>query len=527
MGKLFGTSWTNASTVMLAVFICLAAGSAAAQNLNPAYLKELPSVDRVMNDMKTSDPAETAARQMGALLQLKKMIEDAAGPRFFSRTTGLTPDETRLRQQYYTAYYNLSQSKPELKGLNALRGYDVDPKFRDELFKLYFSPAFQAQVKNANAPALARAAANDAANAQAAQAMMKNSAAPPKAATPPPATASASSSTSASTSREQTPAVQSSTAAPPIISAIMGDQPGCAGAMIASAFCVQGFEYLATNNLEQNADAVAQQNFNSAVQNDPNVADAYMGLALLAFNHMHYDTAIAKFKQYLALRPQDAEATLELGLTYYDLRQYGPAADALRKAIALKLTDPNDLLIATQKLNLASSGKGPAGPPSGDKAMALVNQGMQAWAGVHDSTTSVSDDYTQAMNDYIAAQKINPRLEDIYLAGGIMSWEYQANSLPNTVAASELKNATQLAPDDRRAWCQLGLVYFNSVQWADAVAALEQAEKLRANDICLQDLAKSYLALGRKADATNVYKKLQTRNKEIAAMVNGAIQQGH
>ena len=108
--------------VMLAVVLCLAAGSAAAQNLNPAYLKELPSVDRVMNDMKTSDPAETAARQMGALLQLKKMIEDAAGPRFFSRTTGLTPDETRLRQQYYTAYYQLSQSKPELKGLNALRG---------------------------------------------------------------------------------------------------------------------------------------------------------------------------------------------------------------------------------------------------------------------------------------------------------------------------------------------------------------------------------------------------------------------
>ena len=179
---------------MLAVFFCLAAGSAAAQNLNPAYLKELPSVDRVMNDMKTSDPAETAARQMGALLQLKKMIEDAAGPRFFSRTTGLTPDETRLRQQYYTAYYELSQSKPELKGLNALRGYDVDPKFRDELFKRYFSPSFQAQVKNANAPALARAAARDQANAQAAQAMMKDSAAPPRPASPAPAPAPASAS---------------------------------------------------------------------------------------------------------------------------------------------------------------------------------------------------------------------------------------------------------------------------------------------------------------------------------------------
>jgi len=513
MTKFSGTSWTKSSAVMLAVFLCLAAGSAAAQNLNPTYLKELPSVDRVMNDMKTSDPAETAARQMGALLQLKKMIEDAAGPRFFSRTTGLTPDETRLRQQYYTAYYQLSQSKPELKGLNALRGYDVDPKFRDELFKRYFSPAFQAQVKNGNAPALARAAASNQANAQAAQAMMKDSAAPPN---PPPAPAS--------TSQPQGPAPKSSTAAPPLVSAIMGDQPGCAGAMLASVFCVQGYQYLATNNLEQNSDAVAQQNFNSAVQNDTNLADAYMGLGLISYNHMHYDKAVEQFKHYVALRPQDAEASLELGLTYYELRQYGPAADALRKAIALKLTDTNDLLIATQKLNLAASGKAPAGPPAGDKAMALVDQAIQAWANVHDSSTSVSDDYTQAMNAYVAAQKINPNLEDIYLGAGIMSWEYQQDNLPNTVAVSELQNATRMAPDDRRAWCQLGMVYYNAGQFADSATALQQADKLRANDVCLHDLGKSYVALGKKADATNVYNKLQTRNKELAAMVYGAIQ---
>jgi hypothetical protein len=39
----------------------------------------------VLSDQQTADTAETAARQMGALLQLKKMIEDAAGPRFFDR----------------------------------------------------------------------------------------------------------------------------------------------------------------------------------------------------------------------------------------------------------------------------------------------------------------------------------------------------------------------------------------------------------------------------------------------------------
>jgi hypothetical protein len=71
----------------------------------------MPSVERVLSDQQTADAAETTARQMGALLQLKKMIEDAAGPRFFDRRVGLTPDETRICQDYYTAYYRISQSK--------------------------------------------------------------------------------------------------------------------------------------------------------------------------------------------------------------------------------------------------------------------------------------------------------------------------------------------------------------------------------------------------------------------------------
>ncbi len=82
-----------------------------AQALNPPYLREMPSVERVLSDYQSADAPETAARQMGALLQLKKMIEDAAGPRNFDRRTGLTPDETRIRQDYYTAYYRISQSK--------------------------------------------------------------------------------------------------------------------------------------------------------------------------------------------------------------------------------------------------------------------------------------------------------------------------------------------------------------------------------------------------------------------------------
>ena len=108
--------------VKAAAIVLLARSDLAAQALNPPYLREMPSVERVLSDQQTADPAETTARQMGALLQLKKMIEDAAGPRFFDRRVGLTPDETRICQNYYTAYYRLSQSKDEYKKFTAMRG---------------------------------------------------------------------------------------------------------------------------------------------------------------------------------------------------------------------------------------------------------------------------------------------------------------------------------------------------------------------------------------------------------------------
>jgi len=43
----------------------------------------MPSVERVMQAMQAGDADETAARQMGAFWQLKTMIEEIAGPRYY------------------------------------------------------------------------------------------------------------------------------------------------------------------------------------------------------------------------------------------------------------------------------------------------------------------------------------------------------------------------------------------------------------------------------------------------------------
>ena len=97
-----------------------------AQGSAPAYLAEMTSTERVMQAMQTSDADETAARQMAAFTHLKNMIEKLAGPRFPKNQ--LTPEENKLRQAYYTAYWQIAKSKPQYGSFTAMRGLDMDTR---------------------------------------------------------------------------------------------------------------------------------------------------------------------------------------------------------------------------------------------------------------------------------------------------------------------------------------------------------------------------------------------------------------
>lgn len=95
--------------ILLSLFIALPLNTfkAKAQQPDPPYLSQFPSVDKVLNTMKTSDPRETAIRQLGAFYQLVEIIKTLSGRREFR---GLTPDEQRVVGMYQTASYNLGQA---------------------------------------------------------------------------------------------------------------------------------------------------------------------------------------------------------------------------------------------------------------------------------------------------------------------------------------------------------------------------------------------------------------------------------
>jgi hypothetical protein len=75
--------------------------------LNPAYLNQLPSVDQVMSQLKGTDAKDTTNLELGTFRQLKQMIQDLAGSRWFHNQ--LTPDESRLLGAYDLAYNNLAK----------------------------------------------------------------------------------------------------------------------------------------------------------------------------------------------------------------------------------------------------------------------------------------------------------------------------------------------------------------------------------------------------------------------------------
>ena len=149
--------------------LALFALAAVAWAANPPYLNEMPSVDRILAEVKGSDELDTLARQCGALEQMGHLIEVMAGPRRFRRP-GYTADESRLKNLYdqsalnctrkveNSGHFNPAETKrlgrnspAALWYLKRLQ-YGIDMAFREELLKQFFSPAwqtaFQAEIRD-------------------------------------------------------------------------------------------------------------------------------------------------------------------------------------------------------------------------------------------------------------------------------------------------------------------------------------------------------------------------------------------
>ena len=124
------------------------------QSMNPPYLSEMPSVERIMQDVKGTDPADTFARQMATLLEMKKIVEDMAWGLEHRAFNKLTPDESKLTAEYNKAFNDRLASSGK-KAFNATGNY-YGPKFRSAVLSQFFSQNFLQLYYKADATEMAR-----------------------------------------------------------------------------------------------------------------------------------------------------------------------------------------------------------------------------------------------------------------------------------------------------------------------------------------------------------------------------------
>ena len=140
--------------VFLGCLLLAAAGSAAA--LEPAYLDEVPSPERVLRDFKGEDRLDTLALQLGALARLNRIVVEMAGARYYTPGQYPTPDEARILQAIRAASEPLAAEAqgsfdPALTGADTPRAewrrsvdrYRNSADVYDRLMDLYFSAQFR------------------------------------------------------------------------------------------------------------------------------------------------------------------------------------------------------------------------------------------------------------------------------------------------------------------------------------------------------------------------------------------------
>ena len=113
------------------------------QTFNPAYLKEFPSPDQVIAQLKGANPQDTAYRQLTALHEFGQMVAAMAGTRLAQNQ--LTPDETRIITGYFNAYNTVAKTVASPQD-----AYAGKSDFTERLFTTFRMPTIQQIWETAN-----------------------------------------------------------------------------------------------------------------------------------------------------------------------------------------------------------------------------------------------------------------------------------------------------------------------------------------------------------------------------------------
>ncbi len=213
---------------------------------------------------------------------------------------------------------------------------------------------------------------------------------------------------------------------------------------------------------------LALDDYNKAIELNPNHAGAYYNRALLYSDQKKYDLALSDYDKAIEINPNYAEAYVNRGVLYRLQEKYELALADYDKAIELNRNDAvayynrGNLYKNLQKYELALSDYSKAIELNPNFAMAYNNRGLLYYD---------QKKYELALADWNKAIELNPNLAEAYYNRGNLYSDLQKYEL----ALSDYSKAIEINPNYAIAYINRGLLYAKLKQTKKAKIDLQQA----------------------------------------------------
>jgi len=227
-----------------------------------------------------------------------------------------------------------------------------------------------------------------------------------------------------------------------------------------------GYVYDVTGRLEE-----AFENYNKAVELDPDDPKAQYNLGLAYYLKGNWQRSVDHYKKALDLEPEFSDAWHNLGIVQDKLGDKEEAVRCYDRAIE---TDPNNFqYYDARSRTLKDLGRM-------DEALADVDRSIELNPDYFESRMNrghyyfLKGDYASSSKDYERASQLDP--------GNVMAWVMRAEIdrvIGNYIGAEKsLKRAHQLDPADPRPVYDLYRVYYALGKYHMALAYLDELEKM-------------------------------------------------
>jgi tetratricopeptide (TPR) repeat protein len=226
-------------------------------------------------------------------------------------------------------------------------------------------------------------------------------------------------------------------------------------------------------------EAIAE--YQAALRDEPNYADAANNLGGLLLSLQRYDEAIAQYSNSIRITPNFthyfnlANALADSASARHDATQFAQAAQAYRQAIAL---NPNSAE-AHHNFGLTLTASGNA-----TEALAQYQEAARLAAELEPAQFDLAEALShagrarEAIQHYEAAARLNPTRAETHNGLGLC----HAMTGDMAKATTELKEAVRIEPRHASAWGNLGNALAAQNQFDDAIAAYATALRLNPSD---------------------------------------------